>query len=375
MEQGELKAAEETFEHSMEISPDEVAPYIFLAQARKIKKDDQILKRLEDEAEKMEDLPETKAMSLHFALGKSYDDIGEYERGFPHFLEACRIKRSKIEYNPDNHDLSCSNIRKFFTKENIGRLQGGARPSDLPIFVLGMPRSGTTLVETILASHPEVHAAGELHDILRIANQPKLGVKSEGFPISMQGLTNDDVKEMGERYLAKLRKHDEDAKRITDKMPANFMALGLIHLMLPEAKIIHLMRNSADCCLSSFTKNFNNSQLHSYDLTEMARFYVNYAKLIEHWRQVLPEGSFYEVQYEQLVADPEPETRKLVEYCGLEWNDACLTPHKTERNVKTASITQVRQPIYTSSVERWKRYEKYLKPLLDALGEYAPTAS
>jgi hypothetical protein len=135
------------------------------------------------------------------------------------------------------------------------------------------------------------------------------------------------------------------------------------------------MRNSADICLSSFTKNFNNSQLHSYDLVEMARFYVNYAKLIEHWREVLPEGSFYEVQYEQLVANPEEETRKLVEFCGLEWDDACLSPHKTERNVKTASITQVRQPIYTSSVERWRRYETHLKPLLDALGKYAPTAS
>ena len=375
LEKGELAAAETSFEHGIEINPDEIAPYVFMAQARKVKKNDAILKKLEEEAENIDEFPETKAMSLHFALGKSYDDIGEYERAFPHFLEACRLKRSKIEYNADNHDLTCRNIRNFFTGTNINRLKGGARPSDLPIFVLGMPRSGTTLVETILASHPDVYAAGELHDILRIANQPKLGVKSEGFPISMQGLTKEDIKEMGERYLAKLRKHDKNARRITDKMPANFMALGLIHLMLPEAKIVHIMRNSADCCLSSFTKNFNNSQLHSYDLTEMARFYVNYARLMEHWRTVLPENSFYEVQYEQLVAEPEPETRRLVEYCGLAWNDACLTPHKTERNVKTASITQVRQPIYTSSVERWKRYEKYLKPLFDALGEYAPTAS
>jgi tetratricopeptide (TPR) repeat protein len=375
LERGELATAEEMFAYGMEVNPEEVAPYIFMAQARKVKKDDPILKRLEEEAEGIEDFPENRAMTLHFALGKSYDDVGEYDKAFPHFLEGCRIKRKKIDYSADNQDLATQNIIKFFNKENLERLKGDARPSDLPIFVLGMPRSGTTLAETILASHPDVHAAGELHDILKIANNPKLGVKSEGFPLSMQGLTKTDIQEMGDRYLAGLRKHSADAKRITDKMPANFMALGLIHLMLPEAKVIHTMRNSADICLSSFTKNFNNSQLHSYDLVEMARFYVNYAKLIEHWREVLPEGSFYEVQYEQLVANPEEETRKLVEFCGLEWDDACLSPHKTERNVKTASITQVRQPIYTSSVERWRRYETHLKPLLDALGKYAPTAS
>ncbi len=374
MEKGDLKLAEETFTHAMGISTEEVAPYVHMAQVRKVKKDDPILQRLEEEAQNIDDLPESRAMSLHFALGKSYDDIGEYDKAFPHFAEGCRLKRTKHEYNPDQHERSCRNIREFFSKENMKRLKGGAKPSDLPIFILGMPRSGTTLVETILASHPDVYSAGELHDILQIANNPKLGVKSEGFPISMQGLTKEDVREMGERYLENLREHDEHAKRITDKMPANFMALGLIHLMLPEAKIIHTMRNSADICLSSFTKNFNNSQRHSYDLVEMARFYVSYAEIMEYWRKLLPKGTFYDVQYEELVANPEEETRKLVDYCGLEWNDACLTPHKTERNVKTASVTQVRQPIYTSSVERWRRYEKHLQPLIDALGEYAPNA-
>lgn len=373
MELGELEAAEATFNHSMTINPDEVAPYVFMAQARKVKPEDPVLLRLEAEAQKMADLPDTKAMSLQFALGKSYDDIREYDKSFPYIMEACRIKRSRINYSADRHDMNCKNIREFFTKDNISRLSGGAVPSDLPIFVLGMPRSGTTLVETIIASHSDVYGAGELHDILRIVNQPKLGVKSEGYPISMQGLTAEDVKEMGERYLDKLRQHDLKAARITDKMPANFLALGLIHLMLPQAKIVHIMRNPADICLSNFTKNFNsNSQPHSYDLVELARYYVNYAKIMEHWRQVLPEGSFYEVQYEELVAEPEVQTRKLIEYCGLPWEDACLTPHKTERSVKTASVTQVRQPVYTSSIERWRRYEKYLQPMLDALGEYSP---
>jgi tetratricopeptide (TPR) repeat protein len=372
MEEGQIDEAQQLFEKAMEINSEQVAPYVFMAQAKKIKAGDPLIDRLEAEARELATMPETKAMSLHFALGKVYDDVKEYDKAFPHFLEGCRIKRSRLQYSADNHDKMCREIQRYFSPEAIGRLRGAGDPSDLPIFVLGMPRSGTTLVETILASHPDVFAAGELHDILRIANNPKVGVKSEGFPISMQGLTRDDLTKMGERYVAGLRKHSAAARKITDKMPANFLALGLIHLMLPNAKIVHLKRNAADICLSSFTKNFNNSQFHSYDLTEMGRFYVDYARLMEHWRKVLPEDSFYEVQYEELVADPENQSRRLVEFCGLSWDDACLTPHKTERTVKTASVTQVREPVYTSSVERWRRYEKHLQPLFDALGEYAP---
>jgi len=372
IEQGQLAEAKEIFEHCMAISPEELAPYIFMAQARKIDQADPVLARLESEAEKITSMPSQKAMSLHFALGKAYDDNQEHDRAFPHFLAGCQLKRAKLQYSPDNHTLASQNIANFFSPENIEKLRGGGNQSDLPIFVLGMPRSGTTLTETILASHPDVFAAGELHDILNIANHPKPGVNSEGFPRSMQGLTTDDLTLMGNRYIEKLRQYAPEAKRITDKMPANFMALGLIHLMLPKAKIIHVRRNPADICLSAFTKNFNNSQYHSYDLTEMGRFYVDYARLMEHWQKVLPEGSFFNLQYEELVADPEAKSRELVEFCGLDWHEACLTPHKTERNVKTASVTQVRQPVYTSSVERWRRYEKFLQPLLDALGEYAP---
>ena len=374
MEQGQIDEAQTTFERGMELSPDEIAPHIFMAQARKIKKGDSSLARLEEEAVEIDSMPETKAMSLHFALGKAYDDLKEYDKAFPHFAQGCKIKRSKIQYESKNHTASCQNIRDFFSKETIEKFKSAGDPSELPIFVLGMPRSGTTLTETILASHPDVFGAGELHDLLKIANQPKVGVKSEGFPISMQGLTAQDFTAMGERYISNLRKHDADATKITDKMPANFMALGLIHMMLPNAKIVHVMRNSADICLSAFTKNFNNSQQHSYDLTELGQFYVEYALLMEHWRAVLPEGTFYEIQYERLVANPEEESRNLVEFCGLDWNDACLSPHKTERTVKTASLAQVREPVYTSSVERWRSYEKHLQPLIAALGEFAPVS-
>lgn len=375
MEQGELKGAEESFAKAIQLGPEELGAYLCMAQVKKINAGDPTLIRLESEMANIEQLPPTKALALHFSLGKAYDDLKDYDRAFPHFLAGCRIKRGMIEYNPDQHDLACRNIREIFSRQTIERLGGAGDPSALPIFVLGMPRSGTTLVETILASHPAVFGAGELPDLLQIASRPKHGAASEGFPFSMQGLTTADLTEMGARYIAALRRHFPDAQRITDKMPMNFVALGLIHLMLPNAKIIHVMRNAADICLSAFTKNFNQSQPHSYDLVELGRYYVNYELLMEHWRGVLPAGAFYEVQYERLVGNPEEESRKLVDFCGLEWDDACLSPHTAERNIKTASVAQVRQPIYTDSVERWRHYAKHLQPLLKALGKYAPIGS
>lgn len=373
MELGQLDAAQASYRRAMEIDPEEVAPHVFMAQARKSKPGDDTLARLEAEAEHIDTLPPARALSLHFALGKAYDDLKEYDRAFPHFAAGCRIKRARIQHDAGIQDQVTQNIRDFFSQETLARLRGAGDPSDLPIFVLGMPRSGTTLTETIIASHPDVHGAGELRDLLALANQPKEGMASEGYPLSMHGLTQDDLTRMGARYVAGLRQRSATARHITDKMPANFLAVGLIHLMLPNAKIIHVKRNAADICLSGFTKLFNNSQYHTYDLAEMGRYYVNYAKVMEHWRSVLPEDAFLEVQYEELVTDKEAQTRRLIAFCGLKWNDACLESHKTERSVKTASITQVRQPVYTSSIERWRRYEKHLHPLFEALGEYAPT--
>ncbi|HSH13907.1 MAG TPA: sulfotransferase, partial [Desulfurivibrionaceae bacterium] len=245
-------------------------------------------------------------------------------------------------------------------------------PSPLPIFVLGMPRSGTTLTEQIIASHPLVHGAGELPDLLELANHPREGAV-EGYPLSLQGLTRSDLVDLGEKYVRGLQARNPAAQRITDKMPANFNCLGLIHLMLPNAKIIHVRRNPVDTCLSGFTRLFNKSQHQSYDLAEIGRYYRNYAELMAHWRRVLPAGAFYEIQYEELVADNENQARALLEYCGLEWHEACLESHKTSRNIRTASVTQVRQPIYQSSVERWRKYEKHLGPLLEALGDLVPS--
>ncbi|HTN93507.1 MAG TPA: sulfotransferase, partial [Gallionella sp.] len=318
-------------------------------------------------------LSENRRMSLHFALGKCYDDTGDYAKAFPHFMAGCKMKRAKLAYDPANAERQFAGLMEIFDRAALERLRGAGDPSALPVFVLGMPRSGTTLTEQIIASHPDVHGAGELHDLLRIAERNIAGMTTAiPFPDNLRALDRQTLAAWGAEYAAGLKQRAPEAERITDKMPANYFAVGLIHLMLPNAKIIHVNRNPVDTCLSCYTRLFNRKQEHTYDLAELGRYYVQYARLMQHWRNVLPAGAFLDVKYEDIVADQEAQARKLIAYCGLEWNEACLDFHNTKRSIRTASVTQVRQPIYTSSVERWRHYEEFLGPLLDALGDLAP---
>ena len=371
MEQGKMEAAEASFRHALSLDATNLAARLALAQVKKVKDGDENMAALLQAAEKLDTMLETKALPLHFALGKCYDDTKQYDLAMPHFLKGCHLKRKRTQYDPADNDKVRQNICEFFSRETIEGLRGAGCSSNLPIFVLGMPRSGTTLIEQTIASHPLVYGAGELPDLLGLAAKPKEG-STEGYPLSLKGITPQDLQDLGESYVKGLRARHADAKRITDKMPANFNCVGLIHLMLPNARIIHVKRNPVDTCLSGFTRLFNKSQHHSYDLAEIGRYYRNYAILMDHWREVLPAGAFYEVQYEEVVADHGTQARALLDYCGLEWDNACLDFHKTERNIRTASVTQVRQPIYTSSVDRWRKYEAHLEPLLKELGYLVP---
>jgi len=368
MEQGNMDAAKTSFLRALQINADSIGAKLSLVQVGKVKEDDEHMLSLIEEAKDLDKMLETKALSLHFTLGKCFDDIKQYDTAFPHFLQGNQLRRKRLEYSADAHSQHVDHIQAFFSAENIAKLRSEASTSDVPIFVLGMPRSGTTLTEQIIASHPDVHGAGELPDLFDIANNPK-GMGNMQYPSSLDNITQVELKLLGEQYVEGLRSRSPQAKHITDKMPANFLCLGLIHLILPQAKIVHIRRNPVDTCLSNFTKLFGHkSQPQSYDLTEMGRYYRDYARLMEHWREVLPQDAFYEVQYEKLVTNKEEETRKLISFCGLTWDDACLDSHKTERIIRTASISQVRQPIYTSSVERWRKYEPHLTPLLKTLG-------
>jgi hypothetical protein len=306
-------------------------------------------------------------MSLYYALGKSYDDIKSYDQAFDFYIKGAAIKRGKIKYSNEEETSRIDAIINIVDKKFIEKFsQEDMNPSSLPIFIIGMPRSGTTLTEQIIASHPKVFGAGELDYFMHMI-QEKGTEKNGGYPYKLKDLTQADMRTWGNEYIRKLRLKHKDKKFITDKMPANYLNLGLIHIILPHAKIIHVKRNPIDTCISCFTHLFNRNQDATYDLAEVGRHYANYARLMEHWRQVLPKDSFFEVQYEAIVDDIEKETRKILEYCNLPWDPSCLNFYELKRNVRTASMTQVRQPIYNSSVERWRHYEKKIGPLLKEL--------
>lgn len=368
MEEGQMKDAEDAFQRAIALEPEGLGARLALTQCRKTREDDDNFAAISARAKDVMTASPTAAISMHFALGKCHEDLKDYDKAFEHFLAGAKLKRQRIPYSAENQDKLVENIRNIFTPERIAALSGQGDDTNVPIFVLGMPRSGTTLTETILASHPDVFGAGELPDLLQVAAEPVNG-SDAGYPLNLATLDGATLKQMGAKYLAQIRQRAPEAKRITDKMPANYQAVGLIHLMLPNARIVHIKRNPVDTCVSAFTRLFKRSQYQTYDLVELGRYYRNYLDIMAHWRNVLPAGSFHELQYEELVANQEEETRKLLAFCNLEWDDACMSPHKTSRNVKTASVTQVREPVYTSSVERWRRYEKHLGPLLDALGD------
>lgn len=370
MEDGKMEEAERLLLRAISLYPDHLPARFQFAQVRKVKAEDENLSALQSLA--LDEMSPEKQIPLHFALGKCYDDLKQYDKAFPHYMAGCKLKRAKFDYDADATAKQFDELKQLFNKDYIDSLRGSGDPSATPIFVLGMPRSGTTLTEQILASHPDVFGAGELPDILRVAHR-KTKPETTTFPANLGHLDAAMLKTWGADYVAGLKERAPNAKHITDKMPANFFAVPLIHLMLPNAKIIHVNRNPVDTCLSCYTRLFHRKQEHTYDLAELGRYYADYARLMDHWRTVLPADAFLDIVYEDIVADQEKASRRLLDWCGLEWNDACLDFHKTERQVRTASVTQVRQPIYTSSVERWRKYEQHLDPLLEALGEFSPT--
>ena len=231
-----------------------------------------------------------------------------------------------------------------------------------------MPRSGTTLVEQILASHSQVFGAGELNDLLRIATSIQAEKTDKEFPDCILDLNEEALETLGVSYLERLRKHSDSKRFITDKMPHNFWFIGLIKIILPEAKVVHCIRDPRDNCLSIFKNSFVHANYYAYDLKELGQYYNLYLDMMDHWGKTIPDF-IYDLSYEAMVSNQEEETRKLLTYCQLPWEASCLSFHKTERSVATASSTQVRRPIYNDSVSLWKKYERQLEPLRNALGQ------
>jgi len=308
-------------------------------------------------------------LDLEFTLGKALMDIGDADGAFAHLNAGNRLKRAALPYDVDGDVREFVAIAEALDAARFAGAAKGGDPSDRPLFIIGMPRSGTTLVEQILASHPMVHGAGELptlESILigRLGSSLPPAARAQG----LAHLTPDDLTAMGSAYVQTLAARGPGAARITDKMPSNFRWAGLIGLMLPNARIIHCQRDPIDTCLSCYTRKFSRGQPFAYDLRDLGLYYRAYDKLMAHWRGLLPADRFIEVQYEAVVGDLDGEARRLVAFCGLDWDEACLGFHQTRRPVRTASVNQVRKPLYRTSVARWKRYEAHLGPLLEALG-------
>ena len=362
---GHPREAYAAFAAAVAREPRNAVIHLNLAVLAPFTADDPRLAALEKLTDIAPSLSENDRIALSFALGKAHADLGNNERSFRHLLDGNALKRRQLAYDEAAALDSFKRIGAVFTRELMREKSGCGDYSRVPIFIVGMPRSGTTLLEQILASHSRVFGAGEIDDFAKSVTQ--MPGASEGFPEFMSRLPIGELRHLGRRYIGRVSARAPGVTRIVDKMLSNFAYIGLICLALPNARIIHACRDPVDTCLSCFSLLFADNPPYAYDLAELGRYYRAYAKLMRHWHSVLPDGVMLDVRYEDVVDDLEGQARRLIAHCGLEWEDRCLAFHETQRPVRTASVTQVRKPIYRDSVGRWRPGRDLLQPLLDAL--------
>jgi tetratricopeptide (TPR) repeat protein len=317
------------------------------------------------------DIEDEDRFHLHFALGKALEDEGLYEDSFAQYRLANALRRKSVKYEPEALSDHLRRTRAVFTPAFFASRHGVGSPARDPIFVVSMPRAGSTLIEQILSSHSQVEGTMELSDIASLArglDGHTLHRAQSRYPELLADIEPARFREIGDDYLARTRVHRKLGRPFfVDKMPNNFLHVGFIHLILPNARIIDARRHPMACCLSNFKQHFARGQTFSYDLADLGRYWRDYASLMAHFDAVLP-GRVHRVFYEDMVAEPEREIRRLLDHCGLPFEEQCLRFYETERAVRTASSEQVRQPIFTDGVEQWHRFEPWLGELRDALG-------
>lgn len=327
----------------------------------------------EDAAEYLEtllqelNLPDSAREQLHYTVGKVYDRLDAFETAFRHFQAANELRPDT--YASTEQWAALHVMTETFNREFLARAPRARHGSRQPVFILGMPRSGTSLTEQILACHPEVAAAGELLGIEQQARFICAAISGlERFPQCLQQVTDRLIETAAGNYLQRLGEIAGQARYITDKMPQNFIFLGLINLMFPQARVIHCTRDPRDVCLSIYFQHFNESHTYATRLEHIADYYQSYRRLMEHWKNTL-DIPILEVRYESLINDQEPTTRRLLEFLELDWDPRCLQFHKSERHVATSSYDQVRQPLYSRSAGRWRKYREHIAPLLEVFGD------
>ena len=364
--QGDLVAAEAHYRRALALKPDYAGAYYNLADVKKLTPEDPAWDGLMRLSGRIVSLPPEEAISLHFASGRVWDGRKDYRQAFAHLEAGNHLKRSSINYDEPRQARFFQEFVQVFGADFMdARRLDTADPR--PVFIVGMPRSGTTLVEQILASHPEVHGAGETH-ALRNSLREELPPDDGDYrlPGQLAELGPAGFQRAAARYSRYLDSLSPSAVRITNKLPGNMVFVGLVSLLYPKAYIIHCGREPLDTCFSCYSKLFTTGHPFSYEQGELGRFYRMYEQLMQHWRVVLP-SRMLELQYEELVEDLEGQARRLVAHLDLPWDKACLRFHESARAVRTASLAQVRRPIYKDSIARWKNYEKELAPLREAL--------
>ena len=363
---GRLEEAAAAYRTALAIKPDFAASRRQLASARKYE-------TFDAEADAIEELLQSANLSvldradLHMGLAKIYDDLARYSEAFVNLQAGNQQIRTTLDYSAEKNANFVDALIETFDAKFFSERRDFGLEADTPVFILGMPRSGTTLVEQILCSHPQVHGAGELTRLyeLFVGLRERLGMPDR-VPQVVRFADRAVAEEVAGEYLAYLRGFDGEARYITDKMPFNFRALGFIALLFPKARIIHCRRDPLDVCLSCYFARFKDQLDFSFNLVEIGRYYQDYERLMAHWLTVVP-NPMVEIQYEDLIVDQEGQTRRILDFCRLEWDDRCLDFHKTNRPVLTASNWQIRQPIYRSSIGRWRNYREFLQPLFASL--------
>jgi len=365
---GEIELALTANRKALEINPEYSKAYSSLSKNKKFTEHDDDMRAMESLFSKKGISSEDSA-SLAFALGKAYEDLGNFEKSMEYVIKATRLKRDSYDYTIAESQEEFDRIKEVFSSDFFSSHPDSGDSDRTPIFILGMPRSGTSLVEQILASHADVYGAGELSDLGKILGTIGTSEKEQQSGIIPEELLELDAgafADLGKQYITRIRKYSANAKFITDKLPHNFLYIGLIRAILPNARIIHCTRDPMDNCLSIFKTRLKSGHGYANNMSELGQYYRMYLELMEYWRVTLP-GFVYDQSYEDLVESPKEQVSKLLLHCGLDWDEACLDFHNTRRKVRTASNAQVRRPIYKDSVQLWKRYEKQLEPLKAAI--------
>jgi len=312
------------------------------------------------------ELPTGDAINCHFALGNCFDRSKSFDRAFSHYLKANTLERKTFAYDPRENIQVFDRLIEVYSERFFQDKHQFGSSSQLPVFIVGLPRSGTTLVEQIVSTHPEVHGAGEIEAFsgvnLSIAQQFD---DADPPPECMSNIDGTMAEKYSARYLQELELHCPTAARITDKLPGNFVRIGLIKTLFPDARIVHCQRNPLDNCISLFFHHFTALRC-SFELTELGQYYLDYQRLMSHWQDLFA-GGIFDLKYEELVTDQERVSKQLIDYLDLEWDERCLDFHKNERVVMSPSNIQVRRPMYENSIDRWKPYEKHLGPLIEVL--------